>query len=337
MRNVELLVTALECIEQHLSDDIRTEDLAAACFCSRSTLEKLFRSAFHISVHDYVVRRRMMRAAKELTEQPRKSILAIAMEYGYSTHESFARAFGQVWNCKPSEFRKRKYTELFPRFRIIPESRGGCGMRLKNMDISELYDLFQERNGCYFVCCDIRHMMRINQISHKAGDIAILEAMERMDRAAGDEDVVFRIGGNEFCILTNSREQAYAEDIVETIKAKNGKTYPFEEREIPLTLYVTAASLEKSMDSIGLYKGLSSALQEEREKYNAERSHKEKDYAERSHTEKGHAEKSRAEKDYAERNYAEKDHAEKSHAEKSHVEGLAERNREERDNGGYGT
>lgn len=142
------------------------------------------------------------------------------------------------------------------------------------MDISELYDLFQERNGCYFVCCDIRHMMRINQISHKAGDLAILEAMERMDRAAGDEDVVFRIGGNEFCILTNSREQAYAEDIVETIKAKNGKTYPYEDREIPLTLYVTAASLEKkSMDSIELYKGLSSALQEEREKYNAEKSH----------------------------------------------------------------
>ena len=32
--------------------------------------------------------------------------------------------------------------------------------------------------------------------------------MERMSAAAGENDVVFRIGGDEFCILTDSRDPA---------------------------------------------------------------------------------------------------------------------------------
>lgn len=110
MQNIELLMAALEYIERHLCDDIKTEDVAAICFCSKSTLEKLFRRIHNISVHDYIVRRRMMLAAKKLSQKPDMAILDIALEYGYSTHESFARAFKQVWNCKPSEFRKKQAT-----------------------------------------------------------------------------------------------------------------------------------------------------------------------------------------------------------------------------------
>ena len=55
MRSIELLVTALEYIEQHLRDEIKTEDVAAVCYCSKSTLEKLFRRVHGISVHAYWV------------------------------------------------------------------------------------------------------------------------------------------------------------------------------------------------------------------------------------------------------------------------------------------
>ena len=80
----------------------------------------------------------------------------------------------------------------------------------KNVDISELYDLLKERKKCYFVCCDICHLIPINEISRKAGDLAILEAMKRISEAAGEEDVMFRIGGDEFVLLTNSGDEAYA-------------------------------------------------------------------------------------------------------------------------------
>lgn len=262
MRRVELLLISLEYIENHLRDDIRTDDVAAACYCSKSTLEKMFRCVNRISVHDYIIRRRMMQAARLLAGSPEKTILDIALEYGYSTHESFARAFRQVWNCKPSEFREMKY-ELYPKIRIPLENGGQFIMGRRHVDISELYDLFKERKDCYFVCCDIKEMMRINEISHKVGDLAIIEAMERMSAVAGEGDVLFRIGGDEFCILTDSREKAYAEGVAQAIRAKNGETFSGEGKDVPLILHTTAVRLELSkLRYDELYTGLHRAIEE---------------------------------------------------------------------------
>ena len=93
MSKLELLATALEYVEQHLQEDLHTEDVAAACFCSKSTLEKLFRQINHISVRDYMTRRRMTKAARTLVEHPEMGILEVAVAYGYSSNEAFTRAF----------------------------------------------------------------------------------------------------------------------------------------------------------------------------------------------------------------------------------------------------
>ena len=133
LNKMTLLATALDYLETHLDEDVRTEDVAKACFCSKSTLEKLFKSVNGIAVHDYLMRRRMMKAAKLLFAQPELSVLEVALQFGYSTNESFTRAFKQVWNCNPSEFRtKERYTELYPR-RLLPEETGDEFMnRLKD-------------------------------------------------------------------------------------------------------------------------------------------------------------------------------------------------------------
>lgn len=261
MRNMELLILSLEYIENHLCEEIRTEEVAAACYCSKSTLEKMFRCVNRISVHDYVTRRKMMRAARILADDPNRTILDIAVEYGYSTHESFARAFRQVWNCKPSEFRNRKYTELYPRIRI-PKENGGVMMERKHVDISELYDLFQERRSCWFVCCDIRNMTRINRISHRAGDLAIIEVMNRLSEAAGAEDVAFRIGGDEFCILTDSSNREYAEGLAEKILRKNEEAFLWEGMDAGLQLYATVVNLNRERIKYDeLFTGLHEAIE----------------------------------------------------------------------------
>ena len=51
----------------------------------------------------------------------------------------------------------------------------------KKIDISELYDCIKGRSGCYLVLGDIKHLIPINEISHKAGDLAIITAMNRME------------------------------------------------------------------------------------------------------------------------------------------------------------
>lgn len=263
MQNIELLMASLEYIEQHICEDIKTEDIAKECFCSKSTLEKLFRCVNHISVRDYIIRRRMTLAARRIAARPEESILDIALDYGYSTHESFARAFKSVWNCKPSEFRNRKFTELFPKIEPCMENGDEYMSNRRHVDISQLYDLFKERKDCYFVCCDIKSLVPINEISHRAGDLAILESLNRMSQAAGDEDIVFRIGGDEFCMLTNSTDSAYAESTAEQIRSYNGNTFDYEGKEIPLALHVVVTKVEsKPLKYNELFEKLHKALKE---------------------------------------------------------------------------
>lgn len=139
----------------------------------------------------------------------------------------------------PSEF------ELFPGYRIDRELMEEKTMAdRKKIDISELYDCIKERKGCYLVLGDIKSLIPINDISHKAGDLAIITAMRRMEQAAGREDVVFRIGGDEFVILTNSSDENYAKSVCEEILSHNEEQISWENKEIPLSLYVKAVRYE---------------------------------------------------------------------------------------------
>lgn len=240
MDNIELLSDALCYIETNLKTPISTDDIARHCHCSKSSLEKLFKCVNHISVHNYIVRRKMVKAARELSRHPESGILDVALTYGYNSNESFTRAFQKAWNCNPSKFRERyRFSEeLYPRL-LPPIQKGELYMQeRKHVDITELYDLFKTRNGCYFVCCDIKSLVPINEISHKAGDLAILESMKRMSDAAGEDDYVFRIGGDEFALLTSSTDAAYATQIADKILARNGDTFIFDEKEVPLSLHV---------------------------------------------------------------------------------------------------
>lgn len=117
-------------------------------------------------------------------------------------------------------------------------------MERRNFDISQLYELFCERKDCYFICCDINSLVPINNISHKAGDLAILETVRRMEAAAGEDDIVFRIGGDEFCVLTSSTSQEYAELLANSIRSHNKETFDYEGKQIPLSLYVAVTKMK---------------------------------------------------------------------------------------------
>ncbi len=130
-------------------------------------------------------------------------------------------------------------------------------------DISELYDIFQSRKNCYFVCCDIRNLIVINDIAFKAGDLAILETMQRMADATGEDDILFRIGGDEFALLTAKEDEEYAKGIARDILAHNGECIDYEGRKIPLKNYCTVLRLgEKTMRYSELFTSLQTALTE---------------------------------------------------------------------------
>ena len=103
-------------------------------------------------------------------------------------------------------------------------------------------------------------MISINEISHKAGDLAILEQMWRMSAASGENDIAFRIGGDEFCILTDSSEAEYAEQIADKIRRMNDQTFSYEDQKIPLFLHITTTSLKECNSYEEVFAGLHNAI-----------------------------------------------------------------------------
>lgn len=66
MKNFCILSDALEYIEANLQIGLTQEEIARACACSLSSLQKLFSYCFHLGVADYITKRRMTNSAREL-------------------------------------------------------------------------------------------------------------------------------------------------------------------------------------------------------------------------------------------------------------------------------
>lgn len=265
MDNIILITRALEMIENNLTEEIRTDDIAKELYCSKSSIEKLFKYVTKMSIHDYLVRRRMSRAARDIVNCPNISLLDLAVKYGYGSNEAFTRAFKSVWFTTPSEYRNNPVSfELFPAFNLEPELMEDKRMAgRKKVDISELYDYIRERQNCYFVAVDIVNLVPINDISVKAGDIAILTAMSRLADAAGEEDIVFRIGGDEFVALTSSEDEEYVQNMVNEILSHNCEPIVYEDRKIPLSVYATYYKIEdKSLRYAELFSKIHTKLME---------------------------------------------------------------------------
>jgi len=150
----DYITGALLFIEENITEPIKTEDIAQALFCSKSTIEKLFKYVMNLSIRDYIIRRRMSLAAREIgTVSGEKSMLDLAIKYGYGSNEAFTRAFKSVWHITPSEYKNNPARfELFPAFRLEPELMEDASMKSrKKVDISELYN-FIRKNRLLYSC-----------------------------------------------------------------------------------------------------------------------------------------------------------------------------------------
>lgn len=100
--SVEVLMDVLEYIEKNIAGELSVEKIAKECGISVSGLQKRFKYVFHMTVKEYILRRRFTCAARDLVTTD-ESILNIALKYGYSNHESFTRGFQQVWMTSPND------------------------------------------------------------------------------------------------------------------------------------------------------------------------------------------------------------------------------------------
>lgn len=244
MRNLSVLCAALEQIEERLKAPLSVKDLAASCYSSYSGLQKLFGYAFHCSVNVYVTKRRISCASRDLVNGD-FGIADIAFEYQYGSPEAFSRAFKRVWGISPAEFRKtRRFTELQPKLKIENENGGYEMKERRPVDISELYDEFKKLGGSYLLSLDLIHFQGLNEAyGYAAGDIAIAEVFARLEKEIGGEMLLFRIGGDEFAVITGYRALPEAEELAQRITAHNGEAIKFGGNEIPVSLRVGISRL----------------------------------------------------------------------------------------------
>ncbi|HHV58852.1 MAG TPA: helix-turn-helix domain-containing protein [Clostridiaceae bacterium] len=247
MKNFMILADALNFIEQNLCEPIARQDIAKHCYVSLSSLEKLFRYAVHFSIKDYITRRRMTQAAKDIYKYGMR-VTDAALKYQYNSVEVFSRAFKRVWGVKPSEFKENwNFTGIFPKINYEYRKGDDFNMARKRVDMSEAYDYLKEARGSYVLCFDIQNLTTFNNISTKAGDIAILEAASRIDKVATDEMIMLRVGGDEFALVTGLYDLDKAKEIADKVLGSNGKPIVFEGKKLPLSLWCGITTIPETL------------------------------------------------------------------------------------------
>lgn len=105
MNVLESMNATIEYIEEHLLDELHVPQIAAATGIIESDLQKTFYALTGISVVEYVRRRRLSLAAYELQKRD-ESVLDVALKYGYTSPDSFTRAFRQMHGITPSAVKR---------------------------------------------------------------------------------------------------------------------------------------------------------------------------------------------------------------------------------------
>ncbi|ROR28071.1 AraC-like DNA-binding protein [Mobilisporobacter senegalensis] len=101
MEWLKQLNTAVNYIEEHLTDTIDMEKMAQIAHCSVFHFQRMFSYLAEVPLSEYIRRRKMTRAAFDL-QNGNEKVIDIALKYGYESPTAFNRAFQSVHGIAPS-------------------------------------------------------------------------------------------------------------------------------------------------------------------------------------------------------------------------------------------
>ena len=100
-------------VQHHLSDPIRTEDVAQALHLSRSYLSTRFKKEQGIDLTDFIQQVKI-NEAKHLLRYTDRSLLTISNYLGFSSQSHFTRVFKAQTGLTPGEYREDRYNNGKP-------------------------------------------------------------------------------------------------------------------------------------------------------------------------------------------------------------------------------
>ncbi|WP_235218495.1 helix-turn-helix transcriptional regulator [Paenibacillus sp. FSL R7-269] len=90
--------------------------MAKAAGLSKYHFHRIFRKYVNKNVHEYIRARRLSQAANLLLYSETR-ILEIALQYGFESQEAFTRAFKEIYDLPPAQYRSQ--VRLYSRKRGI--------------------------------------------------------------------------------------------------------------------------------------------------------------------------------------------------------------------------
>lgn len=136
MGSLEALNNVMQYIEENLEYEIDEGEIAKQAYCSAYHFKSMFSSLAGISLHEYIRRRRLSRAAIELRNS-RVKVIDTAIKYGYSSPDAFTRAFQKLHGITPTEARDDKRSiKTYPpmTFQIIIGGSDPMKIKIEQMD-----------------------------------------------------------------------------------------------------------------------------------------------------------------------------------------------------------
>lgn len=100
------ILKVTEYIERRINQKITLEELSREAAFSKYHFMRIFKALTKETLNEYVRKRRLTLAAKELIESD-TSLIQIALKYGYASQEAFSRTFSSYMGTSPLSYRKK--------------------------------------------------------------------------------------------------------------------------------------------------------------------------------------------------------------------------------------
>ncbi len=105
-QQIQIIIDEIDrCIKSHQDDALTLRALSCQLGYSEYHVTRKFREITGMQFRDYLRLRRLAFALWEVRDS-RRSFLEIAVDYGFSSHEAFTRAFKAAYGITPMEYRK---------------------------------------------------------------------------------------------------------------------------------------------------------------------------------------------------------------------------------------
>lgn len=107
----KLVDSVVRYINENLQNDLSLDNIAEKFFISKFHLERIFKKKMTVTVHNYIIQRRLTLARQKLYDGA--SPTKIYKNCGFSNYATFYRAFQKMYNTTPKQFSEQAKAIMF--------------------------------------------------------------------------------------------------------------------------------------------------------------------------------------------------------------------------------